>query len=257
MASRVLGKGQKTPAVITNGRVRSPVQGLYDSVDVNTPPKGWGFKDSAIQSALDGTKTLKTDVTGPKGETGVFLRAYNPKTQKLELLEAFLQNLPKWVDDAAVPLVQGKGTPTVTYMTIYQMKRLGVSFGGLKTVKMSTIQNFEAILQLETLRRQGVPLNEAVLKTHSVQYADTGIVQSGNQITGAKVITTNEAEFTTIGNYMSYYETRNPALKATHDALLSRFGMQRTDQMWLNYDIELQLKPLAPGQTAQPLESIK
>jgi hypothetical protein len=33
--------------------------------------------------------------------------------------------------------------------------------------------------------------------------------------------------------------------------------MQQTDQMWLNYDIELQSKPLAPGQIAQPLENIK
>jgi hypothetical protein len=243
-----------TPAATQQGnaRVRTPINGLYQSVDTSTPPKGWSFRDASIRTAADGTKTLSTEVTGPKGESGVFVRSYNPKTQKVELLEAFLEDLPKWVD-TSTPLVPGKGTPTVTYMTLYQMRRLGVSFGGLKTVKMSTIQNFEAILQLETFRRQGMPLDRAVLKTHSVQYADTSIIQSGHQISGAKVITTNGAEFRAIGDYMSFYERRNPALKATYDALLSKYGMQRTDKMWLNYDIELQLKPLAPGQNAQPL----
>ncbi len=241
----------------TGGRVRAPVAGLYDSVDVSVPPKGWNFQDSRINITADGTKTLQTTVTSPTGKNGSFVRSYNPNTQKIELQEAFLNDLPNWIDNTSVSLVAGKGIPTVTYMTMYQMKRLGVDFGGVKTVKMSTIQNFDAILQLETLRRQGIPLNEGVLKTHSVQYADTSIIQSGHEITGAKVITSNQAEFTDIGSYMQFYERRTPTLKAVHDDLLKKYGLSRSDKMWVNYDIELQVKPLASGQVAQPLENIK
>jgi Domain of unknown function (DUF4157) len=234
-------------------RVRTPIKGLYDSVDITSPPSGWGFRDAPIQLAADGTRTLETTVLGPNGTSGLFIRLYNPKTQKLELLEAFLGDLPSQVGNASLPLVASRGTPTVTYMTLYQMRRLGVSFGEVKTVKMSTIQNFKAILKLETLRRQGIPLDRAVLQTHSVEYAETSIIQSGSQIVSAKVSTAAPAKFAEIGDLMAWYESREPALKAQHDALLSQFGLKRTDKMWLNYDILLEVKPLSPGQIAPPL----
>jgi hypothetical protein len=149
--------------------------------------------------------------------------------------------------------MQEKSITAVTYMTIYQMRKLGVVAGELKTVKMSTIQNFEAILKLETLRRKGVSLDVAVLQTHSVEYADTSIVQSGHQIIGAKVITTNKAYFDPVGDLMREYEYSNKSLISVHDALLAKYGLARNDKMWINYDIELELSPLKLGDVARPL----
>jgi len=62
-----------------------------------------------------------------------------------------------------------------------QMKLLGVDYGSLKTVKMSGIQNVEAICQLAAIVRTGTPVNEAVVRTHSVQYGE----QSSSQVTGS------------------------------------------------------------------------
>ncbi len=167
--------------------------------------------------------------------------------------EAFLNTLPKWVN-SSVSLVSGKGVPTVTYMTSYQMKRLGVGFGGLNSVKMSTIQNFETILQLEKSRRAGIDLDLAILQTHSVQYAETSIIQSGHQITGAHLSIANAAQ-RPVGELMRSYEIREPALKAVHDALLSKYGMQRSDNVLLNFSIKLDLAPLSPGQAAPVLRT--
>lgn len=52
---------------------------------------------------------------------------------------------------------------------------------------------------------------------------------------------------------MSFYEGTTPSLKPVHDALLKKYGFQRTDKMLMDFDIELNLKPLAPGQVAKPL----
>jgi Domain of unknown function (DUF4157)/Bacterial SH3 domain len=254
VAAKVMGKNNKAPVTpTTGGRVRSPVQGLYDSVDVNTPPKGWRFQDDLVENKTTGIRNLITEVTGPKNETGVFERAYNPSTQQLELKNAFLQNLPKWVDDAAVPLVDGTGTPTVTYMTIYQMRKLGVNFGELKTVKMSTIQNIEAILQLESLVRKGLPRDKAILQTHSVQYADTPIIQSGHEIVSAKVETKGAWTDKTIDYLMKHYENGDPVKISYHDGLLQKYGLQRTDKVLMNYDIYLKVQPLKPGSIAKSI----
>src|SRR5690606_37403023 len=151
-----------------------PVPGLFDSIDPEYRPKGWTFDDERLVSA-DGTIQVTTRVSGPNGKRGWLRRIYDPKHKALIMEAAFLQELPRWID-AGVPMVAGKGTPTVTYLTLRQIKQAGGAIGELKTVKMSTIQNIEAILQLAQIR-QSMQLDEAVAMTHSVQYARTSIEQ--------------------------------------------------------------------------------
>ena len=74
---------------------------------------------------------------------------------------AFLGDAPSWIQNE-VPMIEGKGTPTQTYMTLRIMKILGVGFGEPVTARMSTIQNIEAIMQLEQQVRAGIARNEQV-----------------------------------------------------------------------------------------------
>lgn len=233
------------------GRVRAPVKGLYEGIDIANPPQGWKFKQE-LTSGANG-KNLKILVTAPNGKTGIFERAYDPANHQLIMKNAFGNELPKWMNTPGPEMVAGKGIPTNAFMTMFEMRRMGIAYGSLKTVKMSTIQNMQAVLELETLRRKGMPLDEAILHTHSVQYAESSLIQSGHEVVGAKVITTNEAEIAEIGGYMAHYERRDPKLAAEHNRLLQQFGMSRTDKMLINYDIVLTLKPLAPGVEAKPL----
>ena len=103
-----------------------------------------------------------------------------------------------------VPMVATRGTPTVQYFTLYQLKLLGVPAGqvrwwrrwlhglglragpfavpGLVTsIKMSTIQNVEAIVHLHWLRQRypAADLSDLVVHTASVEYAETTAVQCG------------------------------------------------------------------------------
>jgi len=131
------------------------VPGLYAGLDPNVTPPGWKFAErGAPHPHPDHPELIQitTDVTAPDGSTGWIERSYDPKTKTAVMENAFLQDLPSWIE-AGTPMVPGKGTPTVAYLTLRQMKMLDVPFGGLHTVKMSTIQNIEAVMQLEQMMR--------------------------------------------------------------------------------------------------------
>lgn len=251
VAAKVLGKGQKTPAVTTNGRLRSPVQGLYESADVSKIPTGWRFTDSPIKK--DGAwLVLTTEVQSAiSPKTAVFERAFNSKTNQVELRQAFLEGLPSWIE-SSVPFQTGKGTPTVTFVTMYQMRKLGVGFGQAKSFKMSTIQNIEAICQLESLKRKRIPLDEAIMDTHSVSYAETSIIQSGHQIISAKV---KGGVITKIDDLLQHYEQygSNKDKILLHESILKKYGIDRNDLVLWDYDIYLDVKLLPPGIEASKL----
>jgi hypothetical protein len=164
-------------------------------------------------------------------------------TNEFVMKNAFLGDAPSWIQNE-VPMAS-KGTPTVTYMTLRIMKILGVSFGEPVTVKMSTIQNVRAVMQLEQQVRAGVPADQAVMDTHSVQYAKTSIQQGGNQVVSAEVeggVRTQAEEL------LDHYERhgvpdgpKDPAVVAEHDALLKEYGFERNDVVRWNYDITLKL----------------
>jgi hypothetical protein len=82
-------------------RVRTQVRGLYESIDVDRCPTDWTITN-AIQTT-DGTRVVRTDVTGPNGAKGFFVRGFNPAQQRVELREALLrleeltEAIPSWV----------------------------------------------------------------------------------------------------------------------------------------------------------------
>ena len=62
---------------------------------------------------------------------------------------AFIKGLPSKIDAGGTALT-AEGTPLVTYLSIRQMKALGVPFRSSKTaiVRMTNIYNIEAVLEL-------------------------------------------------------------------------------------------------------------
>jgi hypothetical protein len=253
-------------------RVRTRVPGLYESIDVSRCPVGWTITNN-LQTEADGTRVVQTHVVGPNGATGFFERGYNGAQQRIELRNAFLrlagmtEELPTWVTGMGVPMVASRGTPTVQYFTLYQLKLLGVPAGrvrrwtrllhwarlrsgpfavpGLVTsIKMSTIQNVEAIMHLHWLRQRypTTGLSDLVAHTASVEYAETTAVQCGYRLVGTMYIAAGEWE-NEIGGLLSYFEAGNPQRKADHDNLLARFSFDRQTVMKQNFDIELSVVP--------------
>lgn len=227
------------------GRVAVPKPGVYEDIDELGDLAGWTFDDTRVRES-DGTIVLETHVE-VNGKRGFIERAYSPKTKTFEMRNAFLEKLPRWINEGT-PLVDGKGTPTVAYLSMRQMKLLGVDYAAVEHVKMSTIQNVKAIIQMHVLRMKGIPPEIAVLQTHSVQYAETTIVQSGHKIVAAQVsgdIWNRELDF-----LLKHYEKGDPAVIAHHDQLIREFGegvVTRDTVVWMNYDIHLDVAPFAPG----------
>jgi hypothetical protein len=253
-------------------RVTTQVPGLYESIDVNTTPVGW-YIENDLNRESDGTRIVRTDVIGPNGAKGFFERGYNPVYHRIEMRNAFLRHngmndgLPPWVAGVGNPMVPTRGTPTVQSFTLYQLKLLGVPAGrtrwrrllyrlGLRTgpfvapgvvssIKMSTIQNLEAIMHLHWLRRRypTTDLSALVVHTASVEYAETTAVQCGYRLLEIKYVTAGEAE-AEIGRLLDHFEAGNPARRSENDALLSRFYSDRLTVMKCNFDIELSVEPM-------------
>ncbi len=240
------GKAEpQDPASAGQSRVSEPRPGVFEDVDPTNGPTRWVFDDSPVRGEPDGTRVIETTIT-VDGKQGYMERAYNPQTKVLEMRNAFLEELPRWAQDGT-PMVEGKGTPTVTYLTIRQMKLLGADYSGLTKVKMSTIQNLKAIIQLHVLRARGVDPNHAVLRTHSIQYAETAILQSGHRVVGAKV--TGDIWNKKLDFLMKHYEQGDPDVAARHDKLIHDFGeglVTRDTEVWMNYDILVDVVPFAP-----------
>jgi len=228
----------------SGGRVTAPVPGLYEAVDPGFQPTGWQFRDRGPPHPHPdhpGLVQITTDVVAPNGGRGWIERSYDPVTKTVVLENAFLERLPSWID-AGTPMVPGKGTPTVTYLTLRQMKMLGADFGEVKRFKMSTIQNIEAVMQLEHLRRQGMSLDEAIGQTHSVTYATTSIQQSGHDV-GAITMDRTGAFKWQLEAMMDHFGMPEPR----REELLKKYKLNRYAEVLVNFDIYIELRPHTGG----------
>jgi hypothetical protein len=229
-------------------RVETPVAGLYDDISGTGQVSGWIVRDRVSEE--DGKQVIKSWISLPDGRAGHLERAYDPATRTLEMREAFLDDLPRWIDNGQTPLVPGKGIPTVTYFTLRQMKKIGIAYGSISKVKMSTIQNARAVIEYNVLLARGVAPAEAVMRTHSLRYGSTAIVQSGQSIVSVSV--GGDIWVSPLDDMLTHFERRagRDAAKVAqhHDALIAELGAgvitRETPVSW-NYDIELELAPVA------------
>ena len=235
-------------------RVTEKVGGLYEGIDTTKPPEGgWKFENGqGVYLDTDGvTKVIETKVRGPNGAEGVFERAYNPVTKKLELRRAFLRmrgakkTLPSMVpkQGGEPEMVEGKGTPTVQYITLYQMKQLSVPLGeisaaGVKTIHMSNIQNVETIIHVHWLRQRfsGASFSELIEFTASMKYAETSAIQTGYRRSGPPSVSGGDQQ--EIRKLLGFQENGKPELIAKNKKLLDKYGFSRDTRMLMGFDID-------------------
>ena len=245
-------RGGETETPGAGGRQTERVPGLYEGIDPATAPEGYSFTDNIRTQGVE--IVVDTTVTAPDGSTGTMSRGLNPNTGEFIYHSAFLDGIPRplrWV--ATEPeMVPGRGTPLETYMTMRQMRLLqqeaGIGGGGAelpfatpREVHMSTIINTRTVAQLAAAEHSGVPLNEAILNTHSVQYASNSIVQGGGQITGARV---------SGGWRMSASSELTPSALVENGLpadFLQQNGISPDFQVLTGFDIDLTVVPAGTG----------
>lgn len=230
-------------------QVNERVHGFYEGIDPEHPPDGWEFTTTQYEDA-PGARVIKTRIRGPNGAEGYFERAYNVNFKEVELRMAFLRmagqdlSLPSMVKkQAASPeMIEGKGSPTVQYITLYQLKRLGVPLGGagassVEKFHMSGIENVETVVHLHYLRTTvGGELDALVAHTASVAYADTTVIQAGYERTSLPFVSGgHEAP---IRRLLEFQERGDAARIRANDQMLAKYGMNRDTVMLWGFDID-------------------
>lgn len=233
-----------------SARVNEPVPGFFHSINPQRPPRGWKFQNTTtVEGDL---QVVKTNVKAPDGTTGWFECAYDPKTKTFEMRNAFLQDLPGMID-TPIPMVDGKGTPTAIYAMLYQMKKLGASYGGLSQVKLDSIFNVETVIQYQQALARGAP-KAAITETAIWRYADSVMTQSGHRLTSASVdmARARSQQPVPIDPLLTGFEnqvqgTARADLIAQHDALLRKYGVDRSFRVQWGFNVNAQVEKIPPA----------
>jgi hypothetical protein len=240
------------PSSAETRQVTRMVPGLYESVPARHALDLGRLKLRGAASRFDGSYRLDLSYTDPHGarSEGFLIRTVkrDPQTGRttLNLGNALLKpggkpRLPKFVNvPGTVPLVPGRGTPTVVFGTLQILRLHDVARGGLSAIT-SYISNGETTVELmrsPRLRMQnGRPTEGSMarvfLSTQSGRYFKTIARQSGHRITGVKVKLESMEDASVAGLRRS-----SPALRR----LLTGFSGERIDLPL--FEVELTLAPL-------------
>src|SRR5262249_20669910 len=147
-------------------------------------PKDWEFKDT-IDIDTPKQITVTTEIIYGGKYKGKLTRTFDRKKKVLIMENIAVDKLPNKIKTDGIDLT-AQGTPTSAYLTMRQMKLMGIEFAGLTKVKMTNIQNIPSVLKVAQLRKEGKTWDEAVRLTKSVEYATTPIEQSGHEV-GTKI----------------------------------------------------------------------
>ncbi|MDQ0592009.1 hypothetical protein QFZ37_000378 [Chryseobacterium ginsenosidimutans] len=223
-----------------NGRI-GYVEGLYDEIDVNHKPKA--FSNIKDINEYD-PKYGKGIVTRFEGYRGYFYRNFDIKKKVFTFNHGFLLDLPNWVEDVKVPLVQGKGIPTQLYFTLRQMKLLDIIDGEIQTVRMSQIQNLDTAAFIHKATEGKIVRNfdsVDILAAPSNEYMKTVMTQAGYETVSGRI--TGKGIYMSVKELKSRNYTLNPKFK-TYEDFMKEYGLDLGSKLYIDYNIEVKVEYL-------------
>jgi Domain of unknown function (DUF4157) len=246
--------------------VQGTVPGLYSGVNLANQQGPWTFtttKNEVIRP--DGSRevdfTTVVTLKAPDGKAyggnvsrSVIVRANasGGYDADLSMNAASLDEIPKelrWVTEGAVPLVEGRGTPLQTYITLMQMRMAGVQLGQIQDAHLSFIVNARTCCELEAMRRQFAPRlrteqlpSKLIERSQSGTYGMTNVVQAGGKVKSMKVD----------GGYESTVDHVVHGTDMDDDVKLHELGLLRTDKIWYGFDIVIDIEPPQITPTVAP-----
>ncbi len=187
-----------------------------------------------------------------KTNTGVFTQEYNVKDRVLTLTDAFLQSpnyktepVDKNIEHAGTTLDKENGTtPTFAYITIMQMKDMGINYGSLRRYEIAEVVNFRTLCQLAKISEMNngnlSKSNEAYRELDIVQPADTQLQISGHQINNVEIDFSNSSKisFKNLIEVMGKYYSLS---KADCESIMQENGLDpgKQDELFVNWKFKL------------------
>lgn len=217
-----------------NGRI-GYVEGLFEGIDVNYKPKG--FESLKDINDFD-PKYGRGVVTSFENYDGYFYRNFDAKKKIFTFNHGFLQDLPKWVNDVKVPLVQGKGIPTQAYFTLRQMKLLDITEGEIQTVRMAQIQNLETMGYIHQVTGSKKIVNSDaidILAAPSNEYMKTVMTQAGYETMSGRI--------TGKGQYFTVKQLKASKWDVS-DEFMKKYNLSESSMLYMNFNIEVKVKYL-------------
>ncbi len=226
---------------------------IYREIDPIRAP-GWELKHSTGRSG--DAEMLSTTVRGPARDgigvgEGKIIRTYDPARRVLTFsladLEATKKPVQAWMRTGKAELVPGRGTPTVVYVTLAQMKMWGIPLGGVREFKWSTVVNLDSLFHLAWLRREfpdpkKVPWEELFRQTSSFRYGETIITQSGHAIDKLEF---SGAGFERLGNMLAEARRKGDESELHElQSLMVRYGLDPETELFTSFDVTASVSPL-------------
>ncbi|MBB4807238.1 hypothetical protein HNP38_002542 [Chryseobacterium defluvii] len=222
-----------------NGRM-GYVDGLYDGIEVSHKPRG--FESLKDIEEFD-PKYGRGIVTSFEDYEGYFYRNFDTKKKIFTFNHGFANDLPKWVEDVKVPLVQGKGIPTQAYFTLRQMKLLNIAEGEIQMVKMSQIQNLDTAAFIHQVTGGKIIRNfdsVDILAAPSNEYMKTVMTQAGYEAMSGRI--TGKGIYQTVKQLKTGKFSLNPKFNGSYEAFMKEYGLSWDSKLYIDYNIEVKVK---------------
>ncbi|HEY4176443.1 MAG TPA: hypothetical protein VGM90_06415 [Kofleriaceae bacterium] len=190
-------------------------------------------------------KAHVTSFTDPTGTQGFVHQGFDPSTSTYVMMDALITGL-RWIPHEP-PLVEGKGIPTFTMMTLRTMKMFGIGPGSLRRLIVRANHHVESVLQLAQREHNGQSLDEAVLETTAFLSLETPMIQSGHTVASVRVAGGTRAP---LAELLAWHEQRampadvpRPDRSTAHAALLTKHHRAPSDVALFGYEIHIELAP--------------
>ena len=195
-----------------------------------------------MQKLQDGTIVERALFQPNEHTKGWFDRGYNQDRQEYLMINSYFDpDLPRWIKNVRIPLVEGKGIPTALYLDLYLMKKLNVRPNLLKTIRICNVHDWESIFHLSRLSRdhdENTDMGELFKQTRLFRSRNNVIVQTGLKISEIK-IDASGAQFNHPKHLVQTDDYRTGELIA---GLCQKYAINNQDMVFWNFDVVISVE---------------
>lgn len=144
-----------------------------------------------LQIEADGTKVYLSALQFSNGTEAWSIRAFAADRAQYQMRDAYYDiGVPRWIRHVPIPLVSGKGIPTIMYLDLLAMRELGISNGSIKEAIIYQVHHLESVLQMLDHQRKHRRESKAdqFRITRLYQMRAITLLQSGHRIKNIQLI---------------------------------------------------------------------